>query len=83
MHLSKFAEAIVQFKMLLEFAAYRFEIYDGLVTCYINTQRLREAHLLATDAVRLLGKTSRTYVVKHLLNCVFATFTLISDFHSI
>lgn len=53
-----------------QFAVYRFELYDGIVTCYINTNRLREAQGMANDAIRCLGKTPRTYVVsaEHLSN---------------
>lgn len=53
----------MQLKSLVQFANYRFEVYDCLVTGYIGLQRWRDAHHLIAEASKLLGKTPRMYVV--------------------
>lgn len=63
LELKRFKEAIIHLKHLLNFANYRFEVYELLVIAYIGTNRLREAQVIATEAVRTLGKNPRTYVV--------------------
>ena len=62
--MKKFEEAIVQLKGIQDIAMYRFEVYECLVVAYCATNRCREAQMVATDCVRKLGKTPRTYVVR-------------------
>lgn len=47
----------------LKHAPNRLEIYDKLVCAYRATNRLREAQLIAKEAVQAIGKTPSTYVV--------------------
>lgn len=61
--MKKYDEALVQLRLLLEFAKYRFEVHECLVHAYIGVSRWREAQLQAIDACRVLGKSPRIYVV--------------------
>lgn len=61
--LKKYNEAIALLRNLLKHASNRYDIYDKLVTAYRATNRLRDAQMTATEAVRVLGKTPRTYLV--------------------
>lgn len=61
--LKKYNEAIALLRNLLNHASNRYDIYDKLVTAYRATNRLRDAQMTATEAVRVLGKTPRTYLV--------------------
>lgn len=68
LELKRFKEAIIHLKHLLNFANYRFEVYELLVIAYIGTNRLREAQAIGSEAVRTLGKNPRTYVVSKILS---------------
>lgn len=63
LELKRFKEAIIHLKNLLNYANYRFEVYELLVIAYIGTNRLREAQAIGSEALRTLGKNPRTYVV--------------------
>lgn len=62
--MKKYKEAIMLLRNLLTCASYRYEIYEKLTIAYTSANRNREAQVIATDAVRKLGKTPRTYTVR-------------------
>lgn len=66
LEMKKYKDAIVQLKLLMQFANYRYEVYDYLITAYIASNKLREAHQTATEACTYLGKTPRTYLVRFI-----------------
>ena len=47
----------------LQAAPHRFEIYRGIVHCYLALQRTREAMNMAASALRDIGHTPRTFTV--------------------
>lgn len=61
--MKKHDEAIIQLKLLLQFANYRFEVHECLVHAYIGVSRFHEAQRQAVEACRILGKSPRIYVV--------------------
>lgn len=66
--MKKHDEALIQLKLLLQFANYRFEVHECLVHAFIGVSRFREAQLQAIEACRILGKSPRIYVVIIALN---------------
>lgn len=65
MHLKKYKEAIMQLRNVQQYAAYRFEVFEGLVEAYIATDRVREAQEVSRHGVRRLGTdiSARSFVV--------------------
>lgn len=47
----------------LQSAPHRFEMYRGLVQCYIALQRSREALTIAGNSLHHIGHTPRTFTV--------------------
>lgn len=68
--MKKCDEALMQLKLLIQFASNRFEVHECLVHAYIAVHRWREAQLQAIEACRVLGKSPRIYVVSfiHLIS---------------
>lgn len=65
LEMKKHEEALIQLKLLTQFANNRFEVHESLVHAYIGRQRWREAQLQAIEACRILGKSPRIYVVNN------------------
>lgn len=63
----KYIEAITLLRSLMEFASYRFDVYDYMVTIYIDLARWREAQHTGADVCRTMGKTPRTLMVSNSL----------------
>lgn len=63
LEMKKHDEALIQLKLLTQFANYRFEVHESLVHAFIGVSRWREAQLQAIEACRILGKSPRIYVV--------------------
>lgn len=61
--MKKHDEALMQLKLLIQFANFRFEVHECLVHAFIGVSRWREAQLQAIEACRILGKSPRIYVV--------------------
>lgn len=63
LEMKKHDEALMQLKLLIQFANFRFEVHECLVHAFIGVSRWREAQLQAIEACRILGKSPRIYVV--------------------
>lgn len=65
LHLKKYKEAIMQLRHVQQYAAYRLEVFEGLVDAYIATDRVREAQEVSKQGVRRLGPeiSARSFVV--------------------
>jgi len=59
----KYPEAITHYREGLQAAPHRFEIYRGIVHCYLALQRTREAMNMAASALRDIGHTPRTFTL--------------------
>ncbi|KAH8386484.1 hypothetical protein KR093_000790, partial [Drosophila rubida] len=56
-------EAIEAFRSAQCLAPYRFEIYKGLLACYIRQKRMKEAHNMCVLAVRYFRTSPRSYTM--------------------
>ncbi|KAH8275705.1 hypothetical protein KR044_008392, partial [Drosophila immigrans] len=56
-------EAIEAFRSAQCIAPFRFEIYKGLVACYIRQKRIKEAHNMCVLAVRYFRTSPRSYTM--------------------
>ncbi|XP_031621472.1 anaphase-promoting complex subunit 7 [Contarinia nasturtii] len=63
LELKKYDEALIQLRLLIQYANNRFEVHECLVHAYIGMSRWREAQLQANEAYRILGKSPRNYVL--------------------
>ncbi|GAB0099265.1 anaphase-promoting complex subunit 7 [Sergentomyia squamirostris] len=63
LELKKYKDALLHLRTVQLYAPYRFEMYKGLVDTYIRMMRFREAQTMASNAVRFLGPSPRTYVL--------------------
>lgn len=57
----------------LQAAPHRFEIYRGIVHCYLALQRSREAINIAANSLHHIGNTPRTFTVTYLyffISCI-------------
>ncbi|KAI9565221.1 hypothetical protein GHT06_009003 [Daphnia sinensis] len=61
--LKKWPEAITHFREGLQIAPHRFEIYRGIVHCYLALQRSREAMNIAASSLHHIGHTPRTFTL--------------------
>lgn len=61
--LKKYCEALAYLRNAQNISHWRFEIYKGLVNCYLAQNRLRDAQTVAAHAVRIAGSTPRSLVV--------------------
>lgn len=81
--IKKYNEAIALLRNLLNHSPNRLEIYDKLLSAYRATNRLREAQLIATEAVRVIGKTPRTYLVSLNQSTPISLFNIIFSYRSL
>ncbi|XP_030387331.1 anaphase-promoting complex subunit 7-like [Scaptodrosophila lebanonensis] len=56
-------EAISTFRSAQCFAPYRFEVYKGLVHCYVHLKRIKDAQTMCALAVRLFRTSPRSYTM--------------------
>jgi len=52
-----------RYREALQIAPHRFEIYKGIVHCYLALQRTREAINIAASSLHQIGHTPRTFTV--------------------
>uniref|UniRef100_A0A1L8DX41 Putative anaphase-promoting complex apc subunit 7 n=1 Tax=Nyssomyia neivai TaxID=330878 RepID=A0A1L8DX41_9DIPT len=63
LELKKYKDALLHLRTVQLHAPYRFEMYKGLVDTYMRMLRFREAQTMASNAVRFLGQSPRTFVL--------------------
>ncbi|XP_034115699.1 anaphase-promoting complex subunit 7 [Drosophila albomicans] len=56
-------EAIQAFRTAQCLGPYRFEIYKGLLACYIRQKRMKESHNMCALAVRYFSTSPRSYTM--------------------
>lgn len=61
--LKKWPEAITHFREGLQAAPHRFELYRGIVSCYLALQRSREAINMAASSLHHIGNSPRTFTL--------------------
>lgn len=61
--LGRHKEAIGEFRTVQSLAPYRFEVYKGLLTCYIRQKRIKEAKNLCVLAVRFFPTAPRSHTM--------------------
>ena len=50
----------------MQAAPHRFELYRGIVSCYLALQRSREAINMAASSLHHIGNCPRTFTVNHI-----------------
>jgi len=63
--LKKYQDALDCFREAMSLNPYRFEPHKGIVDCYINMQRCRDAFTIASNATKKLGQTPRVLTVSY------------------
>jgi len=61
--LKKYPEAVTHYREGLQAAPHRFEIYRGIVHCYLALQRTREATTIAASCLHDIGNSPRTFTL--------------------
>ncbi|KAH8400574.1 hypothetical protein KR222_007115, partial [Zaprionus bogoriensis] len=61
--LGRHKEAIEEFRTVQRLAPYRFEVYKGMLNCYIRQKRIKEAHNLCVLAVRYFPTAPRSHTM--------------------
>lgn len=60
----KYAEALMHFQEGLNVAPYRFELHEGIVNCFLERGKTKEALAAAQYCMKRLGPSARCFFIK-------------------